>query len=75
MERKEIKLSIIIPVFNCSSWIIPNLEKIYNFFEKIYKHWELIVIDDGSNDNTVEVIESSKLFLIESISNSSSSIL
>ena len=63
MDKAKIDLSIIIPVFNCSSWIISNLEKIHKFFEKNYKHWELIVIDDGSNDNTVDTIKSSELFL------------
>ena len=63
MDKAKIDLSIIIPVYNCSSWIITNLEKIYNFFQKNYKHWELIAVDDGSSDNTVEIIESSKLVL------------
>lgn len=53
------KLSIIIPVFNEEKSILPVLKEVYtvelNGWDK-----EIIVIDDGSTDKTVETIKESK---------------
>ena len=51
------KLSIIIPVYNEEKTIITTLKKI-----KVTKddrvEYEVIVIDDGSRDNTLELLKS-----------------
>lgn len=49
------KLSIIIPVYNEEITIIQVLEKIKNV--KLNEK-EIIIVNDGSNDNTLKVIES-----------------
>jgi len=49
-----LKVSIIIPVYNCSLLVIRCLDSVFNQrgdFEK-----EVIVIDDGSTDNSAELI-------------------
>lgn len=47
------KVSIIIPVFNRGHLVLETLESIAN---QDYPNWECILIDDGSTDNTIEVI-------------------
>lgn len=52
----NIDVSIIIPVYNCEGYIGKTLDSVINQdFDKIY---EIIVIDDGSTDNSLQVINS-----------------
>ena len=46
-------ISIILPVYNKSEYIQETLESIIN---QTYSDFELIIIDDGSIDNSVEII-------------------
>ncbi len=46
-------ISVIIPTFNRAHLIGETLDSI---FEQTYKNWECIVIDDGSNDNTNNIV-------------------
>lgn len=50
----RIKLSIIIPNYNCEKYLVDCLKSIYN---QNYKDYEVVIIDDGSTDNSVGVIE------------------
>jgi len=52
-------LSIIIPVFNEENTIIPVLQKIKKNSSNLSKY-EIIVIDDGSNDKSKEHLENNK---------------
>ncbi len=56
------KKSIIVPVFNESGNIGNLIEKIYN---NISENDEVIIVDDGSSDNTVEEIKKFKCNLVE----------
>ena len=47
------KFSIVIPTFNRSKFISQIISDIIN---QTYANWELIIIDDGSTDNTKEVV-------------------
>jgi glycosyltransferase involved in cell wall biosynthesis len=49
------KISIIMPAFNSERYIRASIESILN---QSYQNIELIIIDDGSTDGTVEVIKS-----------------
>jgi len=51
------KVSIILPSYNRAGLIMETIESILN---QTYKNWELIIIDDGSNDNTEEIISQIK---------------
>lgn len=48
-------ISIIVPVFNRPRLI---KECIQSVIDQTHENWELLVVDDGSNDETVEVVES-----------------
>ena len=56
LENNDVDVSVIIPVYNCNEWIVSNLNKIYNYFNKLENNWELIVVDDGSTDHTKDVL-------------------
>ncbi|CEG13852.1 putative Glycosyl transferase family protein [groundwater metagenome] len=49
------KFSIIIPTYNCGQYIRNAIDSILN---QPYKNKDLIVIDGGSNDNTIEILKS-----------------
>ena len=46
--------SIILPTYNRANLLPKAIESLIN---QDYKDWELIVVDDGSSDNTKEVVE------------------
>lgn len=51
----DIKISVIIPVYNCGQYIGNTLKSVIN---QDFKDYEIIVIDDGSTDNSLEIINS-----------------
>lgn len=57
-------VSVILPTFN-RGFVIENFIK--SLFNQTYKDWELIIVDDNSHDNTVEILakykESTKIHL------------
>ena len=51
------KVSIILPTYNRADLI---METIRSILSQTYQNWELLVIDDGSDDKTEEIIEQIK---------------
>lgn len=51
-DFKSSKLSIIVPVFNEAPNILDNLQQLINEVEGHFSNYELIVISDGSTDDT-----------------------
>lgn len=50
-------LSVIVPAYNEAARIAPTLERILAYLKTQPYTWELIVVDDGSRDETVAVVE------------------
>ncbi len=48
------KVSIIMGVYNCSKTLNEAIDSILT---QTYSNWEFIICDDGSNDNTFEILE------------------
>lgn len=53
-EKKTIKVSVIIPVYNSELYIEETLE---NVIHQTLKDIEIIVVNDGSTDRTLELLE------------------
>ena len=49
------KISVIVPVYNSERYLRKCIKSVQ---KQSYKNWELILIDDGSTDNTSQIIES-----------------
>jgi glycosyltransferase involved in cell wall biosynthesis len=49
------KISVVIPSFNRGHIIKETLDSVLH---QTYNHWECLVVDDGSTDNTEEVVKS-----------------
>lgn len=47
-------VSIIMPSYNAEKFIYFTIESVLN---QTYTHWELIIVDDASTDNTIAIIE------------------
>jgi len=47
-------ISIIIPVFNAAQYIHATLQSV---FVQTYKHYEIIAIDDGSTDGSIDILK------------------
>lgn len=55
--KKNIKLSVIIPVFNCEKYLSRCLESILN---QSFKNIKIIIVNDASTDNTNQIIKNFK---------------
>jgi len=51
------KVSVIVPVFNGDRWLIQSLESL---FSQTLRGFEIILIDDGSQDNTPKILSKIK---------------
>ena len=49
-----VKVSIIMPVYNCEKYVGEAIESV---LAQSFKDFEFIIIDDGSDDNTSQIIE------------------
>ena len=50
----EEKVSIIMPNYNCERFIEETVNSVIN---QTYQNWELLIVDDCSTDNSVEIIK------------------
>lgn len=55
MYESQPLVSIIMPVYNCARYLSESIESVIS---QSYQNWELLIVDDGSNDKSVSIIES-----------------
>jgi len=54
-RRASVELSIIVPAYNEAKRIGPSLAAIISYLQTLPTTWELLVVNDGSRDNTAAV--------------------
>ena len=55
MQNENYFFSVICPTYNSENYIKKNF---YSLLSQSYQNFEVIYIDDGSTDNTVNVLKS-----------------
>ena len=51
---ENVKISIILPNFNSEKYLIKTVKSVLN---QTFKNWELIIVDDNSNLNTLKILK------------------
>ena len=54
MKKIETKISIIMGVYNCADTLDESIKSI---IDQTFKNWELIICNDASTDNTMDVLD------------------
>jgi len=54
-KKREPLVSIVMPVYNCEDYIETTVQSVIS---QTYGNWELLIVDDKSNDTTLEKIHS-----------------
>ncbi|MCK5537348.1 MAG: glycosyltransferase family 2 protein [Bacteroidales bacterium] len=55
MDLSTLSVSIIVPAYNAEQYIAEAIQSVLN---QTFQDWELLVIDDGSRDNTAKIVKS-----------------
>lgn len=56
MRDGNVELSLVIPVFNEGPNIEPLCERVIPILQRITQQWEIVFVDDGSSDDTMDFI-------------------
>ena len=55
MNHNRPEISVLMPVYNGDKFLIKSIKSILN---QTFKNFEFIIINDGSNDDSLKIIES-----------------
>lgn len=56
-KMKDDLISIVIPVYNAAPYLRETIQSVR---QQTYPHWELILVDDGSTDGSMEILQACK---------------
>jgi dolichyl-phosphate beta-glucosyltransferase len=59
----ENQISVIIPCYNEEKIIYQNVIKVFNYLKERFKNFEIIVVNDGSKDRTIEELRKLENFI------------
>ncbi len=54
MKEESPLVSVIMPAYNSADFISESIQSV---LQQTHQNWELLIIDDASNDNTVSIIK------------------
>lgn len=54
------KISVIVPCFNEERTIFKNIKKIFNYLKSNFENFEIVTVNDGSTDKTMEELKKIK---------------
>jgi len=54
MKNEEVAISVLLPVYNAEKYIKETIESILN---QTFTNFEFIIINDGSTDNSLEILQ------------------
>ena len=54
-EMTAPKVTVLMPAYNAAKYIGESIQSV---LDQTYSDWELLIVNDGSTDNTVEIVES-----------------
>lgn len=57
MIQPNMKLSVILPAYNEGAWIFKNLHEVSQTISSFSQDYEVIVVNDGSTDNTLSQVQ------------------
>lgn len=49
-------ISVVIPLYNSEDTILPCLLSVIDELESVHSRWEVLIVDDGSTDNSVNIV-------------------
>ena len=52
--KRRLKISVVLPVYNGERYIAESIKSVQ---AQTYDQWELIVVDDGSQDATAQIVQ------------------
>ena len=64
INMSNILFSLIVPTYNRESFIVKTIQSVLS---QTYLNFELIIVDDGSTDNTEQVVKKITLKIFSSI--------
>ncbi|HLT89176.1 MAG TPA: glycosyltransferase [Sphingobacterium sp.] len=53
-DKNNIQITVFMAAYNAADYIAASIESV---LKQTYDHFELLIVDDGSTDNTVEIIQ------------------
>lgn len=57
MPRSDTFVSVVAPLYNEGAWVEPFVRETVALLQEQYAHYELVLVDDGSTDDTVARVE------------------